>query len=50
MGERGTNRSRDRIAAEVREPRHALRHGHLDDTDRSSARPLFFPCIVGVNE
>jgi hypothetical protein len=38
LGERGTNRSRGRSAAEVREPRYALRHGNLEDTDCGYAR------------
>jgi hypothetical protein len=38
MGERGTNRSRDRSAAEMRQSRDTLRHGNLADTDRGYAR------------
>ena len=41
LSERGTNRSRNRSAAEVREPRHALRHGNLEATDRGYARIEF---------
>jgi len=32
-----TNRCRNRSAAEVREPRHTLRHGKLADPDRGYA-------------